>query len=237
MSFWYLATPYSKYPAGIEAAFVVACQQTALLIRAGIPVYSPIAHTHPVAINGDLDPLDHEIWIPADMPLMRSALGLIVCKMETWDSSKGIGIEIVEFKKAGKPVVFMEQNVVPALPKITVGAESVCSRAASLVGGDRQKTHGDKVENHQNIAGLWNAYLGWRLVSDGWLRPEDVALMMALLKIARTKTGTHNLDDYVDLAGYAGVAAEIAERSHVRGKVDSDAADRGVPGTGQGRER
>lgn len=56
MSYWYLASPYSKYPAGIEAAFQDICKQTALLIRHKIPVYSPIAHTHPVAIHGEIDP-------------------------------------------------------------------------------------------------------------------------------------------------------------------------------------
>lgn len=90
-------------------------------------------------------------------------------------------------------------------------AEQIALRAAELVGGDRQKTHGDKVENHQNIADLWNAYLGGRINPP--LSPRDVALLMALLKIARTKIGDHNLDDYTDLAGYAAVAGEIAERT------------------------
>lgn len=34
--------------------------------------------------------------------------------------------------------------------------------------------------------------------------------MMVLLKAARTRTGTFNLDDFVDMAGYAGCAGEIA---------------------------
>lgn len=38
---------------------------------------------------------------------------------------------------------------------------------------------------------------------------DQVALMMVLLKVARTKTGGLNIDDYVDMAGYAGVAGEI----------------------------
>ena len=84
--------------------------------------------------------------------------------------------------------------------------------AAGLVSGDRAAQHGDKLENHRDIAALWNAYLGWRLPEGATLTPQDVALMMALLKIARTKAGGHNADDYVDLAGYAGVAGEIAER-------------------------
>lgn len=92
-----------------------------------------------------------------------------------------------------------------------MNASDVCTKAADLVGGDRAATHGDKVQNHDNIAALWNAYLQGHLVVA--LTAHDVALMMALLKIARTKTGRFNPDDYVDLAGYAGCAAEIRERT------------------------
>lgn len=59
MSFYYLATPYSRYAAGIEAAFQAASEQAAILVRHGIPVFCPIAHTHPIAIHGDIDPFDH----------------------------------------------------------------------------------------------------------------------------------------------------------------------------------
>ena len=92
-------------------------------------------------------------------------------------------------------------------------AADVCTKAAALVGGDRDNQHGDKVENHQNIARLWNAYLGPRM--DDHLSALDVALMMALLKIARTKSGAHNIDDYIDGAGYMGCAGEIAESGDV----------------------
>jgi hypothetical protein len=112
--FWYLATPYSKYAAGIEQAFIDACRETALLIRAGVPTFSPIAHTHPIAMHGDIDPLAHEIWLPADRPMMDAASGLIVCQMEGWEASYGIGVEIETFKAAGKPVVYMTPGVVPA---------------------------------------------------------------------------------------------------------------------------
>jgi hypothetical protein len=92
-------------------------------------------------------------------------------------------------------------------------AVEICSKAAELVGGDRAKTHGDKKANHEAIARLWNAYLQnkWRApLSESHLTALDVALMMALLKIARTQGGSHNDDNYVDLAGYAGCAGEIA---------------------------
>tara|TARA_Y100001937_G_scaffold119858_1_gene176204 strand:+ start:979 stop:1287 length:309 start_codon:yes stop_codon:yes gene_type:complete len=77
--------------------------------------------------------------------------------------------------------------------------------ALEIVTGDRQKNHGDKIKNHCNIGSLWSAYLGREITA------RDVALMMALLKIARTKTGSHNSDDYVDGIGYMAIAGEISE--------------------------
>jgi phage gp36-like protein len=89
-------------------------------------------------------------------------------------------------------------------------AHRICSEAAELVMGSRAGQHGPKVRNHQNIADHWNAYLGERLTMP--LTALDVALMMVELKIARTKLsgGRSNRDNYVDMAGYAGVAGEIA---------------------------
>lgn len=113
MSYWYLATPYSKYPGGLEAAFVLACKATADLIRAGVRVYSPIAHTHPVALHGEIDPYDHGIWLPADQPFMDAAKGVIVLRAETWEQSYGIKCEIAAFEAAGKPVIYMDPGVVP----------------------------------------------------------------------------------------------------------------------------
>ena len=112
--YWYLATPYSKYPHGIEEAFKLACREAALLIRNGVRVYSPIAHTHPVAVHGGIDPYAHDIWLPADEPFMHKACGLIVLRAESWEKSYGISVEIAEFQKAGKPVKYMDPGTVPA---------------------------------------------------------------------------------------------------------------------------
>jgi hypothetical protein len=97
----------------------------------------------------------------------------------------------------------------PVAPSV---CETTLRTALELTGGDRAKQHGDKRVNHQNIADLWNAYFGVDAVT-GYrhFTAHDVAVMMCLLKIARLKSGSHNPDNYVDLAGYAGIAAECAE--------------------------
>jgi hypothetical protein len=106
----YIGTPYSRYPGGIDAAFVDACRITARLLREGLSVYSPIAHTHPVAIHGNIDPLDHSIWLPFDAAMMDKSDAMIVAVMTGWESSHGIGHEIEAFVVAGKPVYFMKPD-------------------------------------------------------------------------------------------------------------------------------
>ena len=106
--FWYLATPYSGFSKGIDVAFGEAARVAATLIKRGIRVYSPIAHTHPIAQYGKLDPLDHAIWLPADNPFMEAAVGLIVVKMPGWEESRGLRAEIKKFRANNKPVLYME---------------------------------------------------------------------------------------------------------------------------------
>ena len=117
MSYWYLGSPYSKYPAGVAAAFKAVCIEAGRLIRVGVPVYSPITHTHPIATYSEMDVYDHSIWLPADRPMMEAAHGLIILRMVSWEVSIGLQHEIDFFEQAGKPVVFMDPGTVPELPR------------------------------------------------------------------------------------------------------------------------
>lgn len=89
-------------------------------------------------------------------------------------------------------------------------ADRLIKSAADLVANDRANTHGDKRKNHQNIAGVWNAYLAIRRDPTAPLNEIDVAHMMVLLKLARTQLGSFNQDDYTDMVGYAAIAGELA---------------------------
>ena len=102
--FAYLATPYTKYKPGIEQAFIDAAKLAAMLIRAGMKVYSPITHCHAIAVHGNLDPLDHSIWLPLDEAMMNACSVLIVAHMEGWQESYGVAEEIKFFEAAGKPI-------------------------------------------------------------------------------------------------------------------------------------
>ena len=76
-------------------------------------------------------------------------------------------------------------------------------REAMTITTERNKTHGDRITNHGNISQLWSWYLKKEVTA------YDVAMMMSLLKIARTKTGNPNKDDLVDRAAYLAIAGEL----------------------------
>ena len=81
--------------------------------------------------------------------------------------------------------------------------KKLLEKANTLIAGDREKDYGDKVHNHNNIARLWSAYLGTEI------KAHDVAILMTLLKVARTKLGVVSEDTYIDMAAYSAIAGEI----------------------------
>ncbi len=104
----YVGTAYTRYPEGIDAAYIEACRVTAELVKAGCPVFSPISHGHGIAIHGGIDPLDFKMWLEFDATMMDRSDAIIVVKMDSWESSSGIAHEIEVFRKAKKPVYFLD---------------------------------------------------------------------------------------------------------------------------------
>lgn len=72
---------------------------------------------------------------------------------------------------------------------------------------DRASQYGGPEDNFGRIAKLWSTYTG--TVLDG----IDVAMMMALLKVARIRSNKGYEDGYIDLAGYAACGAELAGKA------------------------
>lgn len=92
--------------------------------------------------------------------------------------------------------------------------------AKECVCGQREQDYGKPEDNFSTTGLLWGTYLRAAhpelakvLPIDG-ITPKDVAMLMALLKVARIATG-NNSDSFVDLAGYAACAGEIAGTEHV----------------------
>jgi uncharacterized protein DUF1937 len=125
VSYHYLATPYTKYPAGHDAAAADAAVQATILHEAGIPVFSPIVVGHAIHRYMPANvPRDGLFWIDFMRPFMDAARGLIVCRLESWEESYGIRVEVEIFQEAGKPIVYMEPGGVPdGLASSPVGDE------------------------------------------------------------------------------------------------------------------
>lgn len=105
--FFYVASPYRKYFAGIEAAAETAARLCAELVDRNVEVYSPIVLSHEYARYTEIPP-DDERWLIIGRPIMAAAAGIIVLKMSGWDVSTGIAGEIAWFKERGRPIYHLD---------------------------------------------------------------------------------------------------------------------------------
>lgn len=93
---------------------------------------------------------------------------------------------------------------------------AVLEKARACVCGEREEDYGSPEDSFGCIAELWETYLRAACVSPDAIvtvTAADVAMLMALLKIARVGTSSvgGTADSFVDLAGYAACGAECAE--------------------------
>ena len=66
----------------------------------------------------------------------------------------------------------------------------------------QEKQHGEFYSNAYLTAKLWCGYTGYDI------QPEQVPIMLALLKVARS-SNSNNMDNFRDAAGYMALAAEL----------------------------
>lgn len=75
--------------------------------------------------------------------------------------------------------------------------------ARDIIYSDREQTHGHPARNFRCIADMWTAYLNNRFRSSCVaLSPEDVCVMMGLMKSARFAANPSHRDNIVDAIGY-----------------------------------
>lgn len=94
----------------------------------------------------------------------------------------------------------------------------ILRKALEIINGERQDLYGKPEDSFQLIAEYWNSFLERKLgivLSEHGLDMLDkrsVAEMMMLFKIARMSGQKPSLDNYLDIAGYAGIAADFAKK-------------------------
>lgn len=118
-----------------------------------------------------------------------------------------LGFEVIE---ENSPTIaeIVEKNSEDVKRKLT--RADILHAAEKCVCGQREQDYGTPEDNFETIAELWEAYLNKACTRGVNVRVEakDVAVMMALLKIARIAAGGGKADSWIDLAGYAACGAE-----------------------------
>lgn len=107
---FYVACPYShKDKAVMVERWEKVNKFAAKLMAKGWYIYSPISHTHPIAVVGDL-PRGWDFWHGYDTCMISRANGLIVFMIDGWKESTGVQAEIKLAKDYQIPVSYYDEN-------------------------------------------------------------------------------------------------------------------------------
>lgn len=110
----YLACPYSykdSDPAKImqikEERFLAVNKAAAKLMEQGNYIFSPISHTHPIAMAGNL-PGGWDYWEGYDRCMLSCCKKIIVLRLAGWETSTGVQAEIKIGQELGIPVEYID---------------------------------------------------------------------------------------------------------------------------------
>lgn len=104
----YLATPYSHDDANVMVQrFNIANRVAATMLKQGIHVYSPISHSHPIAMQHGL-PKGWDFWERHDRLIIEHCGKVVVLMQDGWRESIGVEAEIQIAEEMGIPVEYME---------------------------------------------------------------------------------------------------------------------------------
>ncbi len=112
----YLASPYSVGNATAEERvrrYKEACRTAAILMKRGEKVFSPIAHSHSIEIDGDFGAVEgHDFWLEQDFAVLGRCTKVKVLNLDGVDITKSIGInaELVLAKSMGIPIVNIDRE-------------------------------------------------------------------------------------------------------------------------------
>lgn len=105
----YLAVPYThEDPTVMEWRFNVVNEVAGRLMKQGIHIFSPISHTHPIAVTCDL-PRGFDFWEQYDRAILQVCRKVIVLRLFGWEQSKGVQAEIKIATELGIPVEYIDR--------------------------------------------------------------------------------------------------------------------------------
>lgn len=218
----YVASPYTKGDPAINTHFQCRIFDELLTDGKVLPVVPLISHFQHLMF-----PRDYHDWINYDLDMIPLYAACLRLKAEhpalkyLQAESSGADGEEREFKKQGKPVFYDKASLYDWADKwqsakaatdmrianAIANMESICLEAHRITNSDRQKIYGHPMADFSRGAKLWAAILGIPEVT-----PEQYAMCMIAVKLARLCNTPNHRDSCVDIAGYANTLDMIRQR-------------------------
>lgn len=106
----YLACPYSHAEADVRhRRFELVNKVAGMLTERGHVVFSPISHSHPIALAHEL-PTHWEFWESIDRAYLSVCREVFVLTIDGWRESRGVTAEIAIATEFGLPIVFIDEH-------------------------------------------------------------------------------------------------------------------------------
>ena len=93
---------------------------------------------------------------------------------------------------------------------------TVLDEAQRIIHGDRNKTYGNPLGNHECTAEMMMGYLKRKYGSDAGFDADDVCVFNIIQKLSRLAHTPRHRDSLIDICGYAGNLEMMEEESQRR---------------------
>jgi len=109
----YLAVPYSDKDENVmQHRFNVVTKVAAELMKQGKEVFSPITHSHPIALHLDAGAaVDWQAWEKFDTKMLKCCDELYVLMLAGWRDSVGVEAEMQLAKDLGMKITFITEDL------------------------------------------------------------------------------------------------------------------------------
>jgi hypothetical protein len=133
VSYVYLASPYSDPDPHVRLDRELRISRIGFkLIADGWNVFCPITMSHRLQDLHDFDTrnvknrreITHEEWMRVDYSMLEHASKLLVAKLDGWDTSRGVLLEIEYAKKHGKPILYLDTKGEVVSVETTTGVQA-----------------------------------------------------------------------------------------------------------------
>ncbi len=108
----YLACPYTHQSAIVmRERFEKVSKCAGLLMQKGHIIFSPISHTHPIAMQCKL-PVEWRYWEKFDTVYLSVCYKMFVLKLQGWETSTGITNEIEIATHLGLEIEYINEDFI-----------------------------------------------------------------------------------------------------------------------------